>query len=355
MFDNGIISVLFESRLMDLDLANHVSLVSRQFLSHARSFQLKLKHVDMKLVCHNVIFQHRVLSWLSSHSPNLQSIRNVKVMDDRLFKKPVTVCAETLTSMQHLTNVHFACFEMNLANLICLFDLPKLDILSIEKLTIADNFDVDRFDNRKDLPKLQLSQLKVDRFLKFASVCNAENLMSLSTSFKISRGESVQGFCNRLKRCTSLQTLKIDKVKLDDGNIGTRLLMQQINALPNLVNLSIKGVHTDWATTTGIKQERLLQSLTELDANRQGFQSCASLVELQKFRNLRHLQFDVLEFRPRRAFEMLPGLQSMVYTTWKWYGRRLTFGDYTMQLIVLSKLSRCGFRGSNFFNLLISL
>jgi len=154
MLDNDIVSSLFESAHMDLNLSCHLSLISRQFLLKAQAFQRKLTEVDLKLVCNNYVFQDRVLRWISGHLPQLQSIRNVKAAGSEALDS-----LQALTTMPNLTSVHFTYFQLKNANVAYLFELPKLDSFSADHVSYCYEFNSSRIEHQ-----LQLSHVHVDLF-----------------------------------------------------------------------------------------------------------------------------------------------------------------------------------------------
>jgi len=334
MLNDTILSAVFASPHMDLELVKHLSPVSRQFLTHARHFHRKLKHLDLELVCSNVAFQDRVLGWMAEYSPNLQSIRNVDG-DERSLGM--------LSSMRSLTSLHFTRFTLSEATLACLHKLPVLESLSIDNLLNGDMFDESsRQINLDHAPKLSLSRLKVKNFGKFDLICQPECLRSLSIGrinlYSVIRAENLPPPV--LQRCSNLRSLHVEMSNFQRQRI--LLLRQEIDALPALVDFSIKGFRSHyWRPMDPVTDQYIRESLTEM-VYKDGIKVDAEMLgELSQFPNLRHLEMRVSNLEPDKVFEVLPSLQSLISTA-EWINDVTDYrcGGNTVRLVVRWEMRR---------------
>jgi len=202
-FDKSMLFNIFHSRYMEIQLANKLKLVSKQFLSHALEYQRKLRHIDLKTLCNNQAFSNVILSQISEYSPYLSSVDNVEIIGGELD------CFESLMAMDNLTKLHFVCFKLSDHTWSCLLKLPKLTSLAIKKLFIDKEFDLVEF--RSNSRRLKLTHLEIRDFDHFASLCELQCLKSLYLTIWPPEYEhnDVGTTCFALQLCSNVERLKL--------------------------------------------------------------------------------------------------------------------------------------------------
>jgi len=319
MLNDPILSILFASRHMDLQLACHLNGVSRQFAHHDQSLLSKVKHVDLRLVCKNYAFQARVLRCLVENLPNLESVRNVKAVGAEAHD-----ILSALSKMPSLTSVHFTYLELSDVTVACLVEFSKLDSLSVDNRLIGTDYKFETFERQ-----LHLEHVKVQDFRVFEQLCCSENLKSLCCD---RHGCKIEG----LQRFPNLQSLQLQQVCLKYAD-EIQLLVQEIGTLPSLTSISFDAYAPNWENVQPMTlPDRFLNNLTELKCGN-GVFSRAMLSRLTRFPNLRRLEVQAEGFEPQAVFELLPSLRTLVSLH---DGQYYSCGPYTTQLNVWSEMNR---------------
>jgi len=344
MLDVPTLSVLFDSPFMDLNLAHHLSLVSHQFLNFARSFQRKIKEVDLRSICKNQGFQNEVLHAFAIHSPNLRAIKNVEAVNEK------SECLQVLSSIHSLTNLHLTYFKLSEYNVACLAKIQNLDSLSIDTFFWDKDLDLERIKGEAaKWPKLNLSHLKIGTYEVLELMCHLDQLKSLSVEIDIllrfghddggSPRESLEAFCaNLLRPCTLLESLHIDAaLQYAERLIPT--LIHEIESLPSLRNFSMI-IHSccDLRQVENITWNIISENVTQLICPSLKYNS-SGLAVFNKFPRLRHLELS-FDGSPDTIFELLPHLQSVVLIDSQFVEKFFLHDKFAVGLRVISKLHR---------------
>jgi len=305
-FDKSMLFAIFHSRYMEIQLANKLKRVSKQFLSHALEYQRKLRHVDMKTSCNNSAFSNAILRQIAEHSPHLSSVDNVEITGSGALE-----CFESLMTMDNLTQLHFVCFKISDHTWSCLLKLPKLTSLAIEKLFINWDFDLDEFGSNSRRRKL--THLEIRSFDQFASFCDLQTLKSLYLTIwsQFYHHNDVGTICFGLQRCSNVETLKLN-VPLNPIEYLTSLLTS-VDLMKSLTNLMLECGFLkikDWEKIP-TKFHKNITKLFPMPIY--GLNTLENLSQFRKSPNLHDLEYyDTPTVEPNAVFELLPTLQSLV-------------------------------------------